>query len=147
MRVLPKDQGLAFPRTVKKRRAKRPKGEEAILQRQVDQYLDLKGIHFHRLPDSLMRWVFANPSIPIWIKKEVSDHVKGWADNVLFKPVSDKYCLVLNLELKSKAGKQSHAQKLEAMAVPVTVCNNFEDAQKEIEEFEKIKCVIVKKKS
>lgn len=104
--------GPAFPKPGKKRKkVKRTSGPpEADIQRAVEQYLDTHTIPYIRLPDALMRGIFASSHIPTHQKAIISHYLKGLPDLMCIKKL-DKYCSMLPLEIKKKGGKLSQGQK------------------------------------
>jgi len=105
--------GLRFPKPTRRKKATKRTADtpESILQGFAEGLLKAMSIPYLRLSDSLMRTLFASPQIPIWIKRNLSKELKGWADIIAFRQVSDKYCLTLFLELKTDIGKLRPSQK------------------------------------
>ncbi len=96
-------------------------GKETVLQKQCEKYLDLLGIRFIHIPDSLLMFVMSSPMIPIWIKTIVSKYFTGFPDLAMFQ--DDKSLLV---ELKTAKGTLSTGQKRWAKGVNVHVLRDFE---------------------
>lgn len=104
----------------KARKAPRDKTPESVIQSQCESYLDALSLFYVRIPDSLLRTVFANPQIPIWVKREVSDCLKGLPDLTILK--NGRY---LACELKRDGGKLSTAQREVQAAIGTVVCESF----------------------
>ncbi len=112
--------GTLIPAPRKARKSPRDKTPEAVIQGQAEAYLDACGLFYIRLPDSLMRVVFASPQIPIWTKREVADCLKGLPDLTILK--DGRY---LAVELKRDGGKLSEAQRDVQRAIGTVVCESF----------------------
>lgn len=112
--------GTVVPAPPKHRSTPRDKTPEAVIQGQAEAYLDACGLFYIRLPDSLMRVVFASQSIPIWTKKEVADCLKGLPDLTILD--AGRY---LAVELKKNGGKMSSAQRDVQRAIGTVVCDSF----------------------
>jgi len=81
--------------------------KESDLQKACEKYLDMVGLAYIRIPDSLYRSVFGTSVMPVHIKKQISGCIKGAPDlTILFK--NSKYVCV---ELKTNIGKLSIGQK------------------------------------
>jgi hypothetical protein len=104
--------------------------KESTTQNQLEKYLALKGIKFIRFPDSLYRYIFANPVIPIHVKKQCSDFMKGIPDLIILTP-NKAYNSCLLLEVKAEDGKLSQGQKNWHKGLNVYVGYGF-DACREI---------------
>jgi hypothetical protein len=108
---------------------------EADIQAAVEDYLIQRGITFFRIPDALFRTIFAG-SVPLWVKSQISQYIKGWPDLFIFKNEPElKYTQCLFLELKKKGGKISQGQKKIANMVTVEYAYSVEEAIEKIEEF------------
>jgi hypothetical protein len=144
-RTHPKDIGLPLARKLKPRRNAKDKSiaPEKILQRQINSYLDLRSAPFLRIPDSAFRMIFANPSVPIWIKKEISDYIKGFPDNTVFKK-SGSDILCLPIEVKIVGGKMSQSQKRWQEAIGTKQVETWDEAKKLIDEFLDEKTIVRK---
>lgn len=114
--------GALVPRPRKTRKVPRGKTPEAVIQSQAEAYLDALGLFYIRLPDSLMRTVFATPGIPIAVKCEVADCLKGLPDLTIMR--AGKY---LAIELKREGGKMSTAQREVQREVGTVLCSSFEE--------------------
>ena len=112
--------GTQIPAPRKTRKPPRDKTPEATIQAQAEAYLDACGLFYIRLPDSLMRVVFASQSIPIWTKKEVADCLKGLPDLTILD--AGRY---LAVELKRDGGKMSSAQRDVQRSIGTVECQSF----------------------
>ncbi len=122
--------GALIPKPKKARKSPIGKTPEAVLQGQAEAYLDILGLFYIRLPDSLMRVVFSSPSIPIWTKAEVSDCLKGLPDLTILK--EGRY---LGIELKREGGKMSTAQREVQKAIGTIQIERFEDFKRVVDEW------------
>lgn len=105
---------------------------EADIQGMAEQLCAIHGIPFLRLPDALLRTVFANPSTPLHIKKICSEYLKGIPDLILFNKNSQKY---LGIEIKTERGRLSHAQKRWQRMIGTKVTHGWETTKQAIDEF------------
>lgn len=112
----------------------KPRVKESSIQSQVESYLKAKGIEYIRFPDSLYRYIFANQSIPIHVKKQCSDYMKGIPDLIILTK-SKAYNDCLLLEIKAKDGKLSQGQKNFAKHLNVETGWGFEDCKGIIDNF------------
>jgi len=89
--------------------AKKKKGSfrESDLQKACEQVLDTMRLCYIRIPDTMNSIVFGSPSIPVHVKKMISDITKGVPDlTILFEDGT-----YLAIELKTDTGKMSIGQK------------------------------------
>ena len=139
MNPIPKSKQLAY----KKKRKDIPKGceTEAPVQSFCDEYLEMKGIKFLRIPDRLWFWI--RTKCPVWLAKECSKFMAGWCDNMAFIPLTDKYLLACPIENKSRTGKSRGKQKKYSKILNYQYATSPEDIIKIVERFikdvEKIK--------
>ncbi len=125
----------SFPKPGKRRKSKpKAKTAEKVIQAQVEHLLKIYDLSYLRLPDSLYRAIFANQSVPVYIKKAISDSIKGFPDICVFDKLTKRF---LALELKNETGKTSQAQRKWQRDIGVTVCNGFDEAKEAIEKFRK----------
>jgi len=110
---------------------------EITLQRQVEQYLThFPDIVTIRIPDHVYKAIFMNPRLSQNVKGLISSYLKRLPDLLLLlKPLDNKYCKALCLEIKTKKGKLTLGQKRFAEKLPVCICRSFEDFQKKLEKF------------
>jgi hypothetical protein len=66
---------------------------------------------------------------------KASQAITGYADLTLFKVTPDGFTMCLPLELKTKTGKLSEAQKMWQEKIGTQVARSFEDAVKLIDQF------------
>jgi len=85
---------------------------ESQLQEQLNDLLNAYQIRYIRIPDSIWHWLKRNA--PVEVIRAMSDALGGMPDNVCMIPISDRYSLMLAIELKvkgrKKRGKQKHWQ-------------------------------------
>ncbi len=124
----------AFPKPPKRKRKAPAKvtQPEALLQEMSEQLLAIYDIPYFRLSDTLMRALFANPQIPLHIKKILSDQLKGFPDLVLFDKCTRHYRAI---EIKTERGKLSHAQRRWEKLLGTHVCRGLEEIKTCIESF------------
>ena len=108
--------------------------KESDIQGQLEKYLNLKGIRFVRFPDSLYRFIFANPKIPPHIKKQCSEFMKGVPDLIILTP-SESYNQCLLLEVKRDDGKVTQGQKNWHKGLNVSVGYGLEECMQMIDDF------------
>ena len=128
-------QGFAFPKFVRMRGKKKAKRPEAVAQGQVNALGDVLGIPYLRLPESLFVSIFASPSVPIHVKRHLKDAIAGWADNIFFLPVSDRFALACFIECKNDVGKLHGMQKTRSRELPYNIIREQADAQELLMDF------------
>lgn len=130
---------LKFPKVKRTKIGKKKKSgtPEKIIQGQVNGYLEAVGINFLRFPDTLFRAIFANPRIPPHIKRLIKTEIAGWPDNMLYIPVSDKFCLACAVECKSDVGKLRGMQKTRSKEIPFNIIRDFDNFKVLVSEFER----------
>ena len=84
-----------------------PAGMEGELQKDVDDLLNNIGVTFIRIPDTMNSIVFGNPRIPVHVKAMIAAFTKGKPDTTILLR-DGRY---ITIELKTKVGKLSNAQK------------------------------------
>lgn len=133
-------KGFAYPKYEKgtHKKSKRAATPESILQEQVNNYLEIKGLKYLRLPDALFRALFPNPNIQPWVKHQIKLAIAGWPDNIVMVPLYNMYCLTLLLECKTDIGQLTGLQKERSKELPFKVVRTFDEAKKEIDTF--VKC-------
>ncbi|MCD6106803.1 MAG: VRR-NUC domain-containing protein, partial [Caldisericaceae bacterium] len=100
---------MKFPKKsyTKKRKKASNKTPESALQKFCEDYLELNGIAYIRIPDHVYSFIFSSSIIPVWIKKLVAAYLAGLPDlTILLK--DGRYICV---ELKSQTGKLRGNQK------------------------------------
>ena len=102
---------------------------EAVIQGLAEALCDRLGITYFRLPDVLMRAVFASDRVPIHQKKEISDYISGFPDLVLFNPVKMQY---LAIEIKTEGGVMSKKQEEWKEKINSLVTVGWEETEKAI---------------
>ena len=141
-------KGVAFPKMKKVRKTKKKASTpESTIQAIADLLLRSEGIPYMRFPDSFFRSIFANPHINVWTKKHLKDALAGYADNILFLPVSDKFCLACMMENKTETGKLTGMQKMRSKELPYNITRNEADIRALISEFQRVADLIKKELS
>ena len=105
---------------------------EKSMQAQVESYLRLRRIPYIRIPDAVYRSI-SSMSKGAGIGSARS--LRGVPDLTLFKVTPDGFTMCLPLELKTKTGKLSEAQKMWQEKIGTKVARSFEDAVKLIDQF------------
>jgi len=95
-------------RVPKKRKGSTP---ESTLQAYAEGLLKAMGIPYLRLSTGLMSALFGGGGGKKGYHCQLAKELKGWPDIMAFKQVSEKYSLVLWLELKTDIGKLRQSQK------------------------------------
>ena len=126
----------------KKRKRKAPVLDitESQLQEQLNDTLNAYQIRYIRIPDSIWHWLKRNA--PVEIVKIMSDAFGGMPDNVCMIPISDKYSLMLDIELKVKGRKKRGKQKHWQSTISRTPDENIKLIEEYIEQAEVIKEVL-----
>lgn len=129
--VRPDQAGLAIPKMqkAKRKRTIRSDKPEAVLQRQCEALLELRGIEYLHIPNSMWATLFAAKSFGTL--NECADYLKGWPDLLIMR---DGHYLAV--ELKTKIGKESHAQKTKKRILGGHVCRSFDDFQTTLNQWE-----------
>jgi hypothetical protein len=109
-------------------------GNEAELQGQLDDALDALGMEYRRIPDVL--WNFLKRSAPMWVVNNMVKIWRGKPDTMILIPVSDKYSLACEIELKSSKGKLSTRQDDYCGRMPVQVSRSPEKSMEIIEQMQ-----------
>jgi len=108
---------------------------EGPLQSFTDDELTLQGIFCFRIPDNVFTI----------LKRKLSDQeqitvfkaLRGRPDNLCLIPVSEEYCLAMNLELKSNKGKLHGKQVTNSRRVPWVVARSVGRVSASIVTFKK----------
>lgn len=113
---------------------------ESILQTFINDLIVSRGIESHRVPDSFWAWA---RSLPAKEQCFLAALFAGRPDNVLFIPISDKYCLAMFSELKTATkkgepvGKLHGRQKVNARRIPWVISRTPQEIEGNINEFTK----------
>lgn len=127
----------AFPKPARVRRG-RAKTPESELQGFANALLDAMGLTYLRLSESALRAIFANPAIPVYVKKHVSDQLGGWPDNMILYPLGNGLNLCLCMEIKTETGKLRASQKRRARDVSIMVVRDRAEIEAAIKGFKKM---------
>lgn len=82
---------------------------ESMLQGMAEQYLEARNVKPIRVPDLFWQSLINNPSIPVYVKKYISEYLKGLPDLIIPKRRGNE-TLILPLEIKTEKGIMSKAQ-------------------------------------
>ena len=110
---------------------------EAALQKQLDDYLAIKGVRYIRISDSMFKWLrYATLKLQAhgvwaWIAKTFG----GLPDNLLLVKISDKYLLATGIELKTKKGALHGKQKHMAEELSYQISKSPEKSMEIVEAF------------
>ena len=105
-----------------------PDVPEDALQRQMDDMLAAMGVEYRRIPDSLWRWLKAN--CPPYIIAQLSEVWKSKPDTLMLFPLTDKYSLACEVEIKSRRGNPNPRQKKYAERMPVQISRSTDENEK-----------------
>jgi len=121
---------------------------ESQIQGQADDHIIAKRIKFLRIADFVWKWLKQNA--PMHIVKALADRFAGMPDSVLIERVSEKYNLVLQLEIKTEKGELSPKQVDWADETAVVISRSPDETIKEVDEFlemvERVKKMMAKEK-
>ncbi len=106
---------------------------EDMIQNQCDDTLKALRLKFLRIPNWLWLWIKKNA--PIEVKDCMSEVFAGMPDNVVIVPVTEKYNLCLQLELKTEGGVLNKKQKKWAKETSVQVSRGVNQNIQIIEDF------------
>ena len=121
--------------TAYKKKRKRPTVtvSEDEMQDQCNNILKVLGLKYIRIPDWVWNWLIHNA--PVQVNNYMSEMFAGMPDVLVPIQVSEKYNLLLQLELKTEAGKLSNKQKKWAEKTAVQVSRGVKQNKIIIEEF------------
>jgi hypothetical protein len=125
-----------LPKHAKVRRGK-AKTPESELQDFANALLNVMGLAYLRLSSSALRSIFANPAVPTYVKKHVSDELGGWPDSMVFYPLGNGINLVLGMEIKTETGKLRASQKRRARDISMVVVRSRDEIEKVVKDFKK----------
>lgn len=106
---------------------------ESHLQKRVDSILKFYHLKNIRIHSSFWRWVWFH--CPVKIKKLFTEYFTGMPDNIMFLPLDDNFSLCLQVELKTKIGKQNAAQKKWAKEISVVICRDDKEFQEILKKY------------
>jgi hypothetical protein len=127
---------MRFPKMSRAKHHKAKAAPESVLQDFTNKYLQLKGLTYLRLPESLFAAIFRNPNIDVWIKRHIKEAIAGWPDNLVLLPIGNGLNLALALELKSETGKLHGEQKVLDKQIELLVARTPESVESAIKAFE-----------
>ena len=111
--------------------------KEADLQRQCEQYLEVMGIDYIRIPNAVYNMIFGPHSKLTGQQKSFcAKYLKGLKDLFVLVPDSE-YVRGIVIELKSAKGKLSQGQKKKHRNLPTHIVRDFRRFEELINEFMK----------
>lgn len=111
---------------------------EDVIQKQVEAYLKLLGARYIRLPNALFLWIYAQRSVPLWVKTIIAEYIAGLPD-ILLPKLTEQGLMMLPLELKAKNGVIGKKQKKWERVLGTKYAFSFEEAREMIDKFLKEK--------
>ena len=123
---IPGQEHIKFKKMRKVRNSEKVE-PEAVLQRQVNSFLEQSGIYFVRVSDRAYRAVSGK-----------DDSLAGLPDNGLQIALNEKFYLGCNLELKKKGGTKTPQQKARARCVPYVFLDDFDNVVELVREMVKL---------
>ena len=134
----------------KPRKKKTGSKTEEPVQAALDTYLELRGIDFFRILDLLFKVLvtfFKTKRLNGGVFKIIISYLKGWPDNMVYIPLTDKYLLACPIECKSATGKTHGQQKVMARRLNYQIPRSPEETIEIVDQFikdhERIKSIIV----
>lgn len=110
---------------------------EADLQEHLEVQLRDRVIEFARIPDEVLKWVYANKEAPQEVRDAADEHLRGFPDALMLKRIDGSpYCLALLCELKTPAGKLRTSQRKYFKRLNYTVPRSKEEIDEAIKLFE-----------
>ena len=104
---------------------------EASLQKQCEQLLDMMHLRYYRIPDAIWKFKGTTPAT----RAILSNYFKGLPDLTVLIPLDEIYCKAVCFELKTKKGKLTGGQKRFQRKLPLIIIRSFDQFQKELEVF------------
>jgi hypothetical protein len=100
-------------------------GPEEDIQNQMNDMLEKSGTEYRRIPGCV--WDFLRRHAPIGVMQALCRTWKSKPDNLILIPVSKKYSLAVEVELKNKNGVMSGGQENYADRMPVTLSRSTKE--------------------
>lgn len=103
-------KNMMFPKTPRKRRPRRPKlgkSPESALQQLAEEYLQVKGIRYIRIPDGIYEHMTTCPRVRMDQRGALSQYMAGQPDLIILLDDGRYICL----ELKRKGGRLHLSQR------------------------------------
>jgi len=146
----PKDAGLAFPRKLKpkkkkarlkpiskKKTAEIKDNKKVVSERELQEYAEHLcieyGVHFIRIPDSVLRWIYTNPDTPSQVREDANANLNGFPDLLLVNESGNYLCL--ELKTPSTQSKLRASQKRFLMGKKTAIPRTKEEIKAAIEGF------------
>jgi len=124
----------------KPRKKKKGSRTEAPVQAALDDYLEMKGMDYFRIPDLLfnvLAILFKTNKLNGGVYSKLVSYLKGWPDNMAFIPLTDKYLLACPIECKSATGETHGEQKIKARRLNYQIPRSPEESIQIVNQFEK----------
>ena len=146
----PKDAGLAFPRKLKpkkkkarikpiskKKTAEISQNKKVIPERELQEYAEQLcieyGLHYIRIPDSVLRWIYTNPNTPSQVREDANANLNGFPDLLLVNESGNYLCL--ELKTPSTQSKLRASQKRFLMGKHTAIARSKEEILQTIKGF------------
>lgn len=97
---------------------------EELIQGQVEEFLNLRGIEYRRIPDKIWFWLKTNA--PQWITKQLIMYWRGKPDLLIMFPL-EKGSYTVEIEIKTANGHMSQRQKKYSERMPVYLCRSYDE--------------------
>ena len=117
-------------------------GNEAGLQQYLEESCVMRHIEHRRITDSI--WSFIKTVASASVTKCLAHYWKDKPDLLMMIPVSDKFSLACEIELKSHKGKLTHGQRDYAKRMPVHLCRSPRQIDEVLAEFREFACELEK---
>lgn len=138
-RTHPKDVGLAFPRKLKPKKAKGKSVSretsipESALQEHAEATCIDMGLHFVRIPDEVLRYIYATPGTPLPVIDAANAYINGFPDLFVLDERGNYLCLELKRD--TETAKLRASQKRFLMGKRTKVCRTKAEITKTLQDF------------
>ena len=135
----PLKRGKPLNRSKKgRKRQDTPYVKERILQNYLEERAISKAIPFMRVPDEVLKWIYANPDTPHEVISAANEYLRGFPDAALMKPIEGtNLCVTLMSELKTghHNSKLKRSQKEYIRGLNFVVPRSKEEIDEALQEF------------
>jgi len=122
------------PGKKKKEAPKKVKDPEKVIQALAEQYLEMKNVRPIRVPDLMWNKIMNNQTIPVYVKRYISEYLKGLPDLIIPKKRGNE-TVILPLEIKTEKGIMSKAQLDWQESLGTVVVHGWEECHGVMEKF------------